>query len=215
MVITSEMPNAVGGILCLDLVNTVDPRHAPDRREYLDDYDAVVAWASHVGAIDEPEARRLRVAGDRAPRAARLVVARARRLREALYRIFGGIARGEAPSASDLECLNGELSRAMGNARVISSTWGFSWTWGDAAPGLDCPLWPVVRSAADLLVSGPLDKVRECPGDAGTCGWLFVDHTKNSRRRWCEMRTCGNRAKARRYYARSSSPSPNAPRPRA
>ena len=34
----ADMPNLVGGALCLDFVNTVDPRHAADRREYLDSY---------------------------------------------------------------------------------------------------------------------------------------------------------------------------------
>ena len=66
--------------------------------------------------------------------------------------------------------------------------------------GFDRMLWPVTRSAAELLVSGELSRVRTCAND--TCGWLFMDTSKNRSRRWCDMNDCGNRAKARRHYAR-------------
>jgi predicted RNA-binding Zn ribbon-like protein len=64
-------------------------------------------------------------------------------------------------------------------------------------------LWPVARSAAVLLVSEQLSRVRIC--DADTCRWLFLDTSKSGRRRWCDMKVCGNRAKARRHYARTQS----------
>jgi predicted RNA-binding Zn ribbon-like protein len=62
-------------------------------------------------------------------------------------------------------------------------------------------LWPVARSAADLLTSQEQSRVRECA--ASDCGWLFLDLSRNRSRRWCDMETCGNRTKARRHYARS------------
>jgi predicted RNA-binding Zn ribbon-like protein len=61
-------------------------------------------------------------------------------------------------------------------------------------------LWPVARSASELLTSDDLAYVRGCASE--TCAWLFLDKTKNHGRRWCEMKTCGNRDKARRYYQR-------------
>lgn len=64
-------------------------------------------------------------------------------------------------------------------------------------------LWPVARSAADLLVSPDLARVRKCAGP--TCDWPFVDMSRNRSRRWCDMRECGNRAKARRYSVRHRS----------
>ncbi|WP_443691321.1 CGNR zinc finger domain-containing protein [Pseudomonas sp.] len=39
-------------------------------------------------------------------------------------------------------------------------------------------------------------KIKQCEG----CTWLFIDTSKNHRRRWCSMATCGNRAKAQRHY---------------
>ena len=60
---------------------------------------------------------------------------------------------------------------------------------------------PVARSAAELLTSPRATRVHECESD--TCTWLFVDRSHARRRRWCDMSSCGNRAKARRHYART------------
>jgi predicted RNA-binding Zn ribbon-like protein len=64
-------------------------------------------------------------------------------------------------------------------------------------------LAPVVRAAADLATSAELSRIRECGSD--TCFWLFLDRSKNGTRRWCDMKVCGNRAKARRHYQRGKS----------
>jgi len=175
----------VAGSLCLDFVNTVDPRHAPQREERLRDYAAVLEWARQAGI----EASPLEAA------AASRVHEEAIALRETLYAIFGAVARGETPPADALRHLNDELAR---RPRQISD--GFAW----APASGDGVLAPIVWSAAELLTSGPLERVRECPGD-DTCGWLFLDTSRNGSRRWCDMRTCGNRAKARRYYRRVAS----------
>jgi predicted RNA-binding Zn ribbon-like protein len=58
-------------------------------------------------------------------------------------------------------------------------------------------LWPVARSAAELLTSGDLARVGQCPGEE--CGWLFLDTSRAGRRQWCDMADCGNLAKVRRF----------------
>jgi predicted RNA-binding Zn ribbon-like protein len=195
------MPNLIGGVLCLDFVNTVDPRHAPGRREYLDDYAALVAWGGHAGAIDAGQGERLRegAAGD--PAEAERVLGRAIRLREALYPLFSRAARGQPPAPDDLGVLQAELTRALPHFLLTWSAGGYAREWEQDSSALDQVLWAVAWSAAELLLHGPLDRIRECPGQ-GNCGWLFLDLSKNASRRWCDMRVCGNRAKARRHYAR-------------
>jgi len=74
------------------------------------------------------------------------------------------------------------------------------WAWDETAPSLDRPIWLIVRSAANLLTSEETSSIRECASE--TCSWLFVDRSRTRRRRWCDMSTCGNRAKARRHYQR-------------
>jgi predicted RNA-binding Zn ribbon-like protein len=171
------MPNLIGGVLCLDFVNTVDPRHTPGRHEYLDDYPADPAGAARV--LD-----------------------RAIRLREALYPLFSRAAQGRPPVPGDLAVLQAELTRALPHLRIGWSPAGFGREWEQDSKALDQVLWPVSWSAAELLLHGPVDRIRECPGQ-GNCGWLFLDLSKNASRRWCDMRVCGNRAKARRHYART------------
>ena len=74
------------------------------------------------------------------------------------------------------------------------------WSWRDAADRLDSIIWPVVRSAADLLVSDEAARIRVCGGP--DCGWMYVDRSRNGLRRWCEMESCGTREKSRRRARR-------------
>ena len=52
------------------------------------------------------------------------------------------------------------------------------------------------------LTSGHPDRFRICDDD--TCRWIFYDTSRTARRRWCDMATCGNRAKAARHRAKMS-----------
>jgi predicted RNA-binding Zn ribbon-like protein len=201
----TEMPHLIGGALCLDFVNTVDPRHARGRREYLDSYPALVAWGSHAGVIDAERGDRLREAAAVQPAEAGRVLSRAIGLREALYPLFSQAGRGPRPARDDLGVLQAEMPRALPHLRVTWSPSGYAREWERGSPVLDQVLWPVAWSAAELLVEGPLERIRECPGQ-DTCGWLFLDLSKNASRRWCDMRVCGNRAKARRHYERTLAP---------
>ena len=57
---TYSPPNLLGRLLCLDFVNTVDPRFGPQRREYLSDYAEMLAWSRHVNILDKAQATTLR-----------------------------------------------------------------------------------------------------------------------------------------------------------
>lgn len=190
----------VGGRLCLDFTNSVS-RHIPAvERERLNNYSDLVVWSRHAGIVTNREARRLSQDAAGRPAEAAAVFERALALREAFYRIFVAISRERSPREDDLSLLNAALSQAMAHSRIVAAADGFRWDWLGGEAALERPLWPLARSAADLLTSGELVRVRECEGD--TCNWLFVDTSKNHSRRWCQMKDCGNRAKARRHYHR-------------
>ena len=56
-------------------------------------------------------------------------------------------------------------------------------------------------SAVELLAGDHAAPVKLCGmREATGCSWLFVDESRNGSRRWCSMKDCGNRAKARRHY---------------
>jgi predicted RNA-binding Zn ribbon-like protein len=187
-----------GGRPCLDFANTFSGGRARPI-ERLTTYEDVITWAREAKVLCAGDGRRLLRKADQHPKHAVKALAEAIALREALYRIFSSAVDGSTPPGTDLETLNTVLSRALEHLRVAPSTQGFTWEW-DAGDALDRMLWPVVRSAADLLVSDDVHRVRRCGGD--NCDWLFLDTSRNHSRRWCSMRVCGNRAKARRYYAR-------------
>ena len=191
----------LGERLCLDFANTAD-WHASDQPvEYLTSYPELVAWSRHVGILAESRGGRLLELATQSPIEAKAVLARAVRLREAIYGIFAAVARGMEPPAKDLAALNAELSAALAHAQVVPSDEGFAWDW-TAVDALDQMLWPVVQDAADLLTAGDLRRVGQCADDR--CGWLFFDTSRNHSRRWCSMKDCGNRAKARRHYQRTA-----------
>lgn len=191
--------NLIGGRLSLEFVNTVDT-HDTRIDEKLNTCADLVWWALRVGMLDEAAAAPLFARADAEPAAAADVLARALALREAVYRVFVSARSGAAVDDADLAVLNGELSRALGRLRVRAEDGGFAWGWEEGAE-LDRVLWPVARDAAELLVSGDLRRVGKCCGD--NCDWLYLDTSRNRSRRWCDMQSCGNRAKARRHYHRA------------
>ncbi|MDJ0949272.1 MAG: ABATE domain-containing protein [Alphaproteobacteria bacterium] len=190
----------VGGRTCLDFHNTASGRGGARFLNHLTRYDDLILWSRHAGVIDGSMAKKLRAEAAAHPRRGRAVLGRAIALREALDGVFGAVAAGRRAPKDGLAVLNRELANALAHARVSTRRGGFVWAWSKDDPPLDRPLWPIARSAADLLTAPELQRVKRCGGR--DCGWLFLDTSKNNRRRWCEMEVCGNRAKARRYYAR-------------
>ncbi len=193
-----------GGALCLDLANTLDNRKAPAPRELLVGFEDLAAWGAQAGAVPDAITRALRREARAHPRVAARALQRARQVREVLYAIFSAVARAHVPPGAAMDRLNLELPRAFGSRRLDRAAGSPAWAWVEHdPPDLDRILWPVVVSAAELLTSTELDRVRECAGER--CSWLFLDRSKNGSRRWCDMTVCGNRSKARRHYARVKS----------
>lgn len=203
----------LGGALCLDFANTTGWRPAPADEEFLRDYEDLVAWAEYARALEPAEARSMLRAAKAETERARAAHRRAIALRECVYRIFSAVAAGREPESPDLDLLNETVRDANRHLALAAVPGGFAWTWQGAERALDLPLWRVARSAADLLVSSDHGRVRECAGEK--CDWLFLDASKNHSRRWCDMATCGNRAKAQRNYARRRGGAAGSSAPRA
>lgn len=187
----------IGGQMCLDFVNTLGGLRGGVTQEYICSYDDLVAWSQQAGSMTQEQAADLRRVAELHPDEAGAVLESARMLREALYRIFVAVATDRVPAEADLAILNAELGKAICGGHIVAVADGFVWAWSGDRSALDQILAPIVRSAAELLISPERKLVRECA--SATCSWLFVDHTKNHRRRWCSMTGCGNVAKVRRH----------------
>jgi predicted RNA-binding Zn ribbon-like protein len=188
-----------GGRLCLDLANAVGRTYFPASVR-IERYPDLIAWSVQAGTIAPEVARRLLARAEADPAGAGRELARARALGSAIYGVFSAIAAGEPAPPADLATLAGALAAALGKLKLEPATERYDWDWSGDEDDLDRPLAPVAVSAVDLLRQDALRDVRECGGV--DCQWLFVDSTRNHSRRWCDMQSCGNRAKARRHYAR-------------
>jgi predicted RNA-binding Zn ribbon-like protein len=192
--------------LCLDLVNTdAQARHRRGRDELLADYGQLVRWARHEGLVADPSARHLLSEAASRPQEASAVHTRVLVLRRALYAVLAAAAHHQPPPSPALDLVNVELATTAVPARLVPTATGLQRQWLDPTDQLDWLLGPIMRSAADLLTAMALGRLKQCPGSPGrTCGFLFLDHTKNHSRRWCSSSTCGNRTRLHRHYTRSS-----------
>jgi predicted RNA-binding Zn ribbon-like protein len=196
------------GPLCLAFANTVDWHASDHPEELLADYGTLLSWARSAALVTDEQARALEAEAARDPDRAQGTWQRAVAVRESIYRLLVARIQEKPAAAGDLALLNDELARALAQGQLVATGEGYEWSWaGEDAAGdqaaLDRPLWPVLRSAAELLTDPQLlERVGQCADDRG-CGWLFLDMSRNHSRRWCDIRDCGNRAKQRRYYQRS------------
>jgi len=188
-----------GDALCLDFVNTW-AYHESAHTDKLGTAPAVAAFARQAKLLSQAEADSLanQVAAD--PKLADELLRRARSLRDTLYSLFSSQAAGEPLPREDLEGLNREVAQAYRSPHLRTDRQGVHLAWAQTHSLAARALAPVVRSAVELMTGPQFEHVRQC--DGSTCSWLFIDHSRNHSRRWCSMRTCGNRAKARRHYRR-------------
>ena len=186
------------GALCLAFANTGVPRRDDRRKDSkapasmpLKRYDELITWSQRMGVLNANLAERLRRVAAERPEEAAAVLAHAVRLRAAITRIFTSLVLSEEPESRDLAAVNGHLQLR----RAVPAGDGFDWGWPGDDDALDRPLWALAQSAAELLISDDRKQVGQC--GARGCFQLFV--RRSPRRIWCDMSTCGNRMKGRRY----------------
>jgi predicted RNA-binding Zn ribbon-like protein len=196
-----------GGHPALDFVNSLDKRfHDGGPVELLVDYADLLRFTEQTGLLDARQVRRL--ANSVNPGAAARTLRSAREMREALAAAAYGSVDGHPPLAADIRTLERHFHSASGHRelrweRPVANANGRSaigWDWGRFETNAEFPLWILAQTAAQLMMSDAMDRIRACGVE--TCRWLFLDTSKNHTRRWCNMRVCGNRMKARRFQAR-------------
>jgi predicted RNA-binding Zn ribbon-like protein len=162
-------------------VNTAD---VMDGLERIGDAKSLRAWLRTHGLIDS---RAKLATGD---------VERAIEVREALRDLLEGRSHG-IPIDNALRSLNVRSGDAI--LRVSFDGDGEPWM-GPAAGGLDgafAQLFAIIHAAA---LEGTWTRLKVCAAD--DCRWAFYDSSKNRCGTWCNMASCGNRAKARSYRER-------------
>jgi predicted RNA-binding Zn ribbon-like protein len=187
-----------GGCLVFDFTNTVNSRTSIPAHEYLNQYQDLLAWSVKAGLMTDDERALLAMAAETNTARAEAEYVRAMHARDVLYALFSRVAAGSAPDKAMVEAFNTELSEALRNLQLeISNRVATVQFRHDPCP-LNKPLNAILKSAYDVLMTESFTRMKECPG----CGWLFLDKTKNGKRRWCNMDVCGSKDKAKRYYQR-------------
>ena len=188
----------MGGPACLDFVNTLDDRFSAEPKELLQHYVDLARFAEDTCILGDAQVDRLMTRSMQRPEEARRVLVSAIQLREALGEIFYALVRKKPVPAAPLVILNQHVQEAAEHLGLVAGRRHFEWRFESDSYDLFAPLWPIARDAAELLASERLEYLRACASK--TCEWLFLDASKNHRRRWCDMTKCGNRAKVKRFY---------------
>lgn len=192
------------GWLCLDFANTVGWHASANPEEKLIKYTDLINWSKQVGILSNDEAERLIRLANNKPAEAEKILEKARLIREAIYNIFLKVSHKLPVEQAGLTVLNKAISTMHARSKLIYKDNNFLWDWHSDKERLDFVIWPILRSATELMTSDALQRVGQCADEEG-CGWLFWDSSRNKSRRWCDMQDCGNRAKARRHYHRAKS----------
>jgi predicted RNA-binding Zn ribbon-like protein len=190
----------VGGHLALDFVNTVTARDAQTPLDWLDGYRRLIQWAALTNAFEAADLAKLRELAGNSPQRAAAALARARRVREALHDAFAALIGRNAVPAHALEEVEAAWRKAIDRARLAPVTHQIEPALDVARSSLDFIVDTIALEAVALMRDFPESRARVCLGEQ--CGWLFHDTSKGGKRVWCDMATCGNTAKSRRFQAR-------------
>lgn len=177
--------------------------------EWLPDLGDALDWFVVNGVIHHEGADRLRAQARTQPHVAARDLARVHGVRDALREVADSIVEHRLPRTGSLDTVN----RALHARQVIELVPASDRLHVDHRHVGD-PVDDALARLADPLVreltGGHPERIRVCDNDR--CQWIFYDTSRTGRRRWCDMSTCGNRAKAARHRARvkeSGSPSIN------
>jgi predicted RNA-binding Zn ribbon-like protein len=190
----------IGNDLCLDFVNTVGYIASDNPAEKLNSFSDLIEWSKQAKLISAREAITILRETEKHRARSERIFQRVLRFRKSVYDIFKSITNREEIPNKDLTVINNELSRAMSKAEIFWREGELIWDW--KSHDLERIFFLITRSAAQLLTSSDLEKLKCCAGE--NCGWLFYDTSKNNRRQWCDMRDCGNLAKARRFRVKKA-----------
>jgi predicted RNA-binding Zn ribbon-like protein len=198
-----QTPHSVGGRLCLAFVNTLWWRRSADPIEQLHAYPDVVRAVARAGWL--PDEAALRDLAERHPAKAARALRTAVELRETLALLWTALAAGEEPQTAQTRPIEAAARTGLAALELASPPPEPGrrppFTLGWARPTLELPAQQVAVSAILLLTSPDIRRLKQCQGP--TCGWVFLDDSRNQSRRWCDSRECGNRERVRAHYQRT------------
>ena len=188
----------IGHYRCLDFVNT-EAKISGEIVDFLNSDEDLVTWLISAKLFERIKLNQSLKKWEGRQLGERLLKA-ALRLRKVLDEMAGQIVARREVSRCALHTINSLIGTRSGTTRLVKTPSGFCTRF---EPELNEPeqiLVPIALSAADLLCSGDLSRVKQCSNP--NCGAFFYDTSKNRRRRWCAGTSCGNRIRVAAFYQR-------------
>ena len=187
-----------GGIACLDFVNSAYNTEKEVIVERLHTYSDILILAGRLELLDENVLKDLKIKAEKNTLEADQILKVARKIRQSMFHVFTALANGKMEDLSKevLNDFNDAVKSALNNRIFIIVETELIFSWKDVLSNLMLPIWAFSLSAYELLKNEDQHLIKKC----SACEWLFLDKTKNHRRRWCDMQTCGSSEKSRRYY---------------
>lgn len=193
----------LGGNAALDLVNTVDYRFRDGGSEdLLATYEDLLRFLEQSGVLPREDSQRLKRLNQRRGEGRRVLNC-VKELRETLANVAYAWLSGKKATAAHIGVLEKHFRHASVKRELRAAENRLVWSW-PSRNDLHLPLWLLAQQTEELLVSDRTEMLRQCAREE--CRWLFLDTSKNHTRRWCDMKLCGNRMKARRFHSRNSGP---------
>ena len=176
----------VGNHPAMDLCNTT-PVIDGVEVDLLTSFDDFLDWSEAAG-VSLPTATT-----DLSVRERNATIQWVARLRDALRPLLDPRSGTDDPSQ-----LNEVLAEEAGHLAVVDSVDGR--TVRVVADQGSATIRLALADAVLDVFSFPPELRKRCANPA--CVLLFLDVSRNARRKWCDMSTCGNRAKAATHYER-------------
>lgn len=188
-----------GENLCCNFINTVYAWRGKSLHEYLGTYDDFIDWCKKADVTGKNILKTLQDQAKQKPAAGKAALKKIKEIRLLLYQFLSANAtKNQKESKRLLPQINSLVSKSMSHVGFAFKENKLALHFDENKIDLTYPVWIILFSLYNLLTKEYPERIKECP----LCGWIFLDTTKNGKRRWCDPSECGTTDKMKRYYKR-------------
>lgn len=188
----------LGGHTVLDFANTLylQRNGAVETLQHIKD---VLRWMTEAGIMSDARRSELNRIWSSSSES-EVVLRKVQKFRSLCFEVLGCIVKNIPIPKTAIEEINHILSTGGVTVRLVESPDGLKKQTVYALQSPEHFIVPLANLLSDLLVSGDRTRIKQCANPK--CRLFFYDTGKNKTRRWCSMKTCGNRRKSTGVYAK-------------
>ena len=194
----------IGGHPVLDFTNTVTGRDQSPR-DWLDSYSSLVSWAEYTEILPSEMLLDLLIRSEKDERAAEHALQSVKILREELFSLFQALATNQDVDIDLLQRLQMKWHDSCSIHELVHSGGKISLNPNNHEINFQGIEKRLTYLAIELARDFSIGRLRVCKGN--NCSWIYLDRSKAGRRCWCDMKTCGNSSKMRRFQEKKKSSS--------